>query len=140
MVNTNAGAVLLALVALASGREVLVSRGQLVEIGGGLPGARVLAASGCRLVEVGTTNRTRIADYARASARAPRRSCGCTPPTSAWSASPRSRPLDELAALARERGPAVIDDLGSGALRPTRRLAGRARRRAPSVAGGLPTS
>ncbi len=64
--NTNAGAVLLALVALACGKEVVVSRGQLVEIGGGFRVPEVLAASGCRLVEVGTTNKTRTADYERA--------------------------------------------------------------------------
>ena len=62
--TSNAGAVLLALVALGGGGEVLVSRGQLVEIGGGFRVPEVLAASGCRLVEVGTTNRTRLADYA----------------------------------------------------------------------------
>lgn len=114
--NTNAGAVLLALVALASGREVVVSRGQLVEIGGGFRIPEVLAASGCRLVEVGTTNRTRIADYAG----------GCGPDTAVLL---RVHPsnfrvmgfteevaLGELVGLARERGLAVVDDLGSGAL------------------------
>ncbi len=65
-VNTNAGAVMLALVALCSPGEAIVSRGQLVEIGGGFRVPEILAASGSRLVEVGTTNRTRIADYARA--------------------------------------------------------------------------
>ena len=64
--NTNAGGILLALVALASGKEVIVSRGQLVEIGGGFRVPEVLTASGCRLVEVGTTNKTRTADYERA--------------------------------------------------------------------------
>ena len=63
MTTSNAGAVLLALVAVGGGGEVLVSRGQLVEIGGGFRVPEVLAASGCRLVEVGTTNRTRLADY-----------------------------------------------------------------------------
>lgn len=114
--NTNAGAVLLALVALASGREVVVSRGQLVEIGGGFRIPEVLAASGCRLVEVGTTNRTRIDDYA----------AGCGPDTAVLL---RVHPsnfrvmgfteeaaLADLVALARERGLAVVDDIGSGAL------------------------
>ncbi|MCU1503615.1 MAG: selA [Ilumatobacteraceae bacterium] len=66
VVNNNAAAVLLVLAALAAGRDVLVSRGESVEIGGGFRVPEVMEQSGARLVDVGTTNRTRLADYARA--------------------------------------------------------------------------
>ena len=114
VVNNNAAAVLLALAATADGREVVISRGQLVEIGGSFRIPEILAASGARLVEVGTTNRTRIADFERA----------IGPDTAALMRVHASNfrtvgfteevALPELAALARARGLMLIDDLGSG--------------------------
>jgi L-seryl-tRNA(Ser) seleniumtransferase len=113
-VNNNAAAVLLAFAALAHDREVVISRGQLVEIGGSFRIPEILGASGARLVEVGTTNRTRLDDYRRAigeqTAALVRvhtsnfRTLGFTEEVG----------IGELCVLARERGVLVIDDLGSG--------------------------
>jgi L-seryl-tRNA(Ser) seleniumtransferase len=118
VVNNNAAAVLLALAALASGREVLVSRGELLEIGDGFRIPEVLAASGARLVEVGSTNRTRAADYDAAAGpetAAILRVHQSNFRTVGFAGRPAVR---ELAATARRVGVPLVDDLGSGSLVP----------------------
>jgi L-seryl-tRNA(Ser) seleniumtransferase len=122
VVNNNAAAVLLALIELAAGRDVIISRGELVEIGGGLRIPDVLRQSGAQLVEVGTTNRTYTRDYEDAS----------TERTGAWlwvhSSNYRvigfvhTPELPELALVARTRGIPLIADLGSGSLLETGRF------------------
>ena len=117
-VNTNAGAVMLALVALCSPGEAIVSRGQLVEIGGGFRVPEILTASGSRLVEVGTTNRTRIGDYAGAIGPATRAILRVHPSNFRQLGFVEEAPLAELGSLAAAHGLSLIDDLGSGALAP----------------------
>jgi L-seryl-tRNA(Ser) seleniumtransferase len=115
-VNNCAAAVLLAAAALAAGRDLVVSRGQLVEIGGSFRVPDVVAQSGARLVEVGTTNRTRLADYERA----------LGPDTGAILRAHQSNfrtvgfveevAIEQLCEAGRAAGVPVIDDVGSGSL------------------------
>ena len=116
VVNNNAAAVLLSLTALAGRREVVVSRGQQVEIGGSFRMPDVMRLSGARMVEVGTTNRTRAADYE--AAVGPRTAALLRVHTSNFRVTgfTESPSLRELAEVARSKGVLLIDDLGSGAL------------------------
>src|SRR5262245_5748509 len=116
VVNNNAGATLLALAALAQGREVIVSRGQLIEIGGSYRLPEVMAASGAILREVGTTNKTRIGDYA--AAIRPETAALMRVHTSNYAVVGfmEETPLAGLVVLARKHDLPVIDDIGSGAL------------------------
>jgi L-seryl-tRNA(Ser) seleniumtransferase len=121
-VNNNAAAVLLALSGLAGGGEVVVSRGELVEIGGGFRIPDVIQQGGARLVEVGTTNKTRIADYERAITSETRVLLKVHQSNFRITGFTEEAKLPELAALARARGLLVVHDLGSGAVIDLRRL------------------
>jgi len=116
--NNNAAAVLLALSALAAGREVVISRGQLVEIGGGFRVPDVMRQSGCQLVEVGTTNRTRISDYEGALNEHTALLLRVHPSNFLITGFTESTPLGALVELARQHNLFVMDDLGSGCLLP----------------------
>jgi L-seryl-tRNA(Ser) seleniumtransferase len=121
--NNGAAAILLALAALADGGEVIVSRGELVEIGGGFRIPDVIRQGGARLVEVGSTNKTRLADYRAAITPDTRvllkvhqsnfRTIGFTAETG----------IGELAGLAREHGLKLVADLGSGLVAPVAGIA-----------------
>src|SRR5262249_32850001 len=118
VVNNNAAAVLLALAALAEGREVLVSRGELIEIGDCFRIPDVLERSGARLVEVGTTNRTRAADYDAAAGSETPLVVRVPHPAFRTAAFADRPPPPGPAAVARRRGVPLVDDLGSGSLVP----------------------
>jgi len=114
--NNNAAAVLLALSALAAGREVVISRGQLVEIGGGFRIPDVMRQSGCQLVEVGTTNRTRLADYEAALTEHTALLLSVHPSNFQLLGFTETTPVAALVNLAHAGGLQVMDDLGSGCL------------------------
>jgi L-seryl-tRNA(Ser) seleniumtransferase len=128
-VNNNAAAILLALTALCKGKEVIVSRGQQVEIGGSFRMPDVMRLSGARMVEVGTTNRTRKDDYEQAIT--PRSAALLRVHTSNFRVEgfTESASLAEMAAIAHAHDLLLIDDLGSGATEP---IAAE-----PTVAGSL---
>lgn len=116
VVNNDAGAVLLALAAIARGREVIVSRGELVEIGGGFRIPEILAESGATMVEVGTTNKTRLRDYERAITPNTAALLKVHPSNFRVIGFTESVGIPELAGLAERAGLPLLDDLGSGAL------------------------
>ena len=118
-VNNNAAAIYLALSALAVGREVIVSRGQAVEIGGGFRIPDVLRQSGAALVEVGTTNRTYASDYAQAISTRTALLLRVHTSNFRLVGFVHETGLAELAELGRARGVPLLDDLGSGTLLPT---------------------
>src|SRR6266508_1685546 len=116
VVNNNAGAVVLALAALARRKEVLVSRGELIEIGGEFRLPDIMAASGARLVEVGTTNRTRPADYRRALSERTALLLKVHPSNYRVVGFAASPPLSELVDVGRAAGVPLLYDIGSGLL------------------------
>ncbi|HKV26183.1 MAG TPA: L-seryl-tRNA(Sec) selenium transferase [Candidatus Acidoferrum sp.] len=116
VVNNCAAAVLLVLAALAKGGEVLVSRGELIEIGDGFRIPEIMAESGAVLREVGTTNRTRLADYESAISENTRLLLRVHPSNFQITGFAEKPELEELAALSRRSGLPLMEDLGSGCL------------------------
>jgi L-seryl-tRNA(Ser) seleniumtransferase len=129
-VNNAAAALVLALAALASGRQVPVARGELVEIGGSFRLPEIMAASGARLLEVGTTNRTRAQDYGAGDDVA--LLLKVHPSNYRISGFTAAPSVEELSAVARDRGVPLLYDVGSGLLGDARWLPDE-----PSVAGAL---
>jgi L-seryl-tRNA(Ser) seleniumtransferase len=115
-VNNNAAATVIALRALCQGKEVVISRGQLIEIGGSFRIPEIMAVSGAVLREVGTTNITRLADYERAIGPSTGALMQVHSSNYRISGFTKSVPLTDLVALGKKRSLPVIDDIGSGAL------------------------
>ncbi|HXG22989.1 MAG TPA: L-seryl-tRNA(Sec) selenium transferase [Chthonomonadales bacterium] len=116
VVNNNVAAVLLGVTTLAAGREVVISRGELIEIGGSFRLPEIIRAGGARLVEVGTTNRTRLQDYREAITEHTGLLLRCHPSNFRIVGFTEETPTTELVRLGREHGIPVMDDLGSGAM------------------------
>jgi L-seryl-tRNA(Ser) seleniumtransferase len=116
VVNNNAAAILLALAGLARGREAIISRGELIEIGGEFRIPEIMAESGAVMREVGTTNRTHLKDYVRAITPETAVILKVHPSNYAVTGFTKSVPGRDLAELAHSRGIALIHDVGSGLL------------------------
>ena len=116
VVNNNAAATAIVLNTVAAGKEVIVSRGQLVEIGGSFRLPEVMAAAGAKLVEVGTTNKTHLRDYERAISERSAAILRVHPSNYKIVGFTAEVPLEELVRLGRAHGLAVIDDVGAGPL------------------------
>ena len=134
--NNTAAGLTLALAALASGREVIISRGELVEIGGGFRVPEILRGSGAHLREVGTTNRTQVADYAAAISDRTAAILRVHPSNFRMEGFTERPALADLAAVATRFGVPLIEDQGVGLarVRPVRRLTPSRRRHAPVLA------
>ncbi len=122
LANNNAGATLLVLSAMAAGKEVIVSRGQLVEIGGAFRIPDVMKQSGCIMVEVGCTNRTHLRDYENAITDQTAAILRVHPSNYLIKGFTSEVPLEDLVALGQKRDIPVIDDLGAGSLIPLSRF------------------
>jgi L-seryl-tRNA(Ser) seleniumtransferase len=137
VVNNNAAALLLGMAALARRKDVLVSRGELIEIGGEFRLPEIMRASGARLVEVGTTNRTRLGDYRAAMTARTGMILKVHPSNYRVVGFAESPSVSSLAGLAHRRGVPILYDTGSGLLEPVREVPGDEPSATEALAGGV---
>ena len=122
VVNNCAAAVVLVLAALCRGREVILSRGQMIEIGGSFRLPDIVEASGCKLVEVGSTNKTHLSDYSRAFGDETAAILRCHPSNFKIVGFHEEQSAHDLSGICKEHGVLLIDDVGSGCLVDTTRF------------------